>query len=64
MKIIDSEKSKAQKRPYSPPLIGEVKIDNEISVIMVSNPVIGPGEGKVMNTPDFFNNDPYKSNLG
>jgi|GEM_PF-1232946 hypothetical protein len=64
MAIIDSEKFQAPQRAYFPPLIEAVEIDSEITLIMESTPPIGPGETRVINTPDSVHNDPYKSNLG
>jgi len=50
------------RRVYSQPEITHVKLDNEISLALESNPATGPDE--VMNkTPDFFNSDPFKSTL-
>ena len=51
------------KRVYSKPEIMVMKLDNEISLAMASAPPEGPDE--VMNSvPEFFNNDPFKSNMG
>ena len=49
------------KRVYSAPIIEHVKLDNEISLILESDPPIGPFEGK--NAPEHFNNDPFKANI-
>jgi len=38
-----------------------VKLDNEISLILESDPPIGPFETK--NAPEYFNNDPFKTNV-
>lgn len=51
-----------EKRKYSPPIIECIKLDNEISLAMESDAPIGPGESK-LNSPEYFNNDPYKSNM-
>jgi hypothetical protein len=51
------------KREYTQPEIMYVKLDNEISLVLVSEPPTGPDE--VMNSaPEYFNNDPFKSNMG
>jgi len=47
------------KRVYTAPVIEHVKLDNEISLILESDPPIGPFEGK--NAPEYFNNDPFKT---
>jgi len=46
---------------YTAPKIEYVKLDNEISLILESAPPLGPNETN--NTPEYFNNDPFKSNL-
>ncbi|MDD5053119.1 MAG: hypothetical protein PHO27_10350 [Sulfuricurvum sp.] len=40
-----------------------MKLDNEISLALESNPAAGPDE-VMNNTHEYFNNDPFKSNLG
>jgi hypothetical protein len=51
------------KRVYTQPKITLVKLDNEISLALESAPPDGPNE--VMNTvPNYFKNDPFKSNMG
>jgi hypothetical protein len=51
------------KREYSAPLIDRVLLDNEISLALESAPPAGPGES--MNSmPEYFNNDPFKAQLG
>jgi hypothetical protein len=47
------------KRIYVAPMIEHVKLDNEISLILESDPPIGPFEAK--NAPEYFNNDPFKT---
>jgi hypothetical protein len=51
-----------KKRVYTAPKIEYVKLDNEISLILESNPPTGPNEGSLM-TPEYFKNDPFKSNM-
>jgi hypothetical protein len=51
------------KKAYSQPEITRIELDNEISLVLESDPAIGPNE--VMNrTPDYFKNDPFKTNMG
>jgi hypothetical protein len=51
------------KRVYSQPEITVMRLDNEISLALESAPPDGPNE--VMNTvPEYFNNDPFKNNMG
>lgn len=54
----------SHKRTYNSPLIGVVKLDNEISLNLESAPVdpAEPGLGS-FKVPDYFNNDPFKNNL-
>lgn len=56
MKTID-----LKKRVYTAPLIECVKLDNEISLILESDPPKGPFESQ--NAPEHFNNDPFKTNV-
>jgi hypothetical protein len=51
------------KRVYSQPEITRVKLDNEISLALESNPAAGPDE-VMNNTHDYINNDPFKTNMG
>ena len=54
------------KRPYFSPQISSIQLDNDISLVLNS----APGDPEdyddlvFLKSPDFFNNDPYKSNLG
>ena len=50
------------KREYIAPTIELIQLDNEISLALESDPAIGPGETKL--APEYFNNDPFKPNLG
>ncbi len=52
------------KRDYSQPEIMRVELDNEISLALESNPAPGPNEVMNNNVPEYFNNDPFKTNLG
>ena len=51
-----------EKRTYQPPVIVSISLDNEISLALESAPTPDSGD-EVYNTPDYFNNDPYKGNL-
>jgi hypothetical protein len=51
------------KRAYTVPLIERILLDNEISLILESDPPFGPDES-ISYTPEYFNNDPFKSNVG
>jgi hypothetical protein len=51
------------KRTYLAPQIERIKLDNEISLALESTPPEGPGE-PTSQAPEYFNNDPFKSNLG
>ena len=50
------------KKKYTTPRIEQVKLDNEISLILQSAPPKGPFEF-VSNSPEYFNNDPFKTNV-
>jgi hypothetical protein len=51
-----------EKREYTAPLIERIQLDNDISLALESPPPVGPGES--MNSiPEYFNNDPFKSNI-
>ena len=51
-----------EKRTYQPPVIESIRLDNEISLALESAPTPDSGD-EVYNTPDYFNNDPYKDNM-
>ncbi len=53
------------KRMYLNPTIELIKLDNEISLALQSEPPAGPGEpGYIGKVHEYFNNDPLKNNLG
>lgn len=52
-----------EKRAYSAPQVERIDLDNEISLVLQSDPIEGPGEAS-LSAPEYFNNDPYKTNLG
>jgi hypothetical protein len=51
------------KRKYISPAIERVNLDNDISLVLESAPPFGPDEIS-LNAPDYFNNDPFKTNVG
>jgi hypothetical protein len=51
------------KKSYKAPKIEQIKLDNEISLALESAPPTGPGES-LGKAPEYFNNDPFKTNLG
>ena len=51
------------KKQYKLPQIERIELDNEIALQLESTPPKAPGETK-LNTPDYFNNDPFKANIG
>jgi hypothetical protein len=52
------------KRDYSQPEITRVKLDNEISLALESNPAAGPDEVRNNKAPEHFNIDPFKAKQG
>jgi hypothetical protein len=52
-----------QKRTYSVPQVEQIKLDNEISLALESTPPVFELT-KGSNAPDYFNNDPFKTNIG
>jgi hypothetical protein len=50
------------KKTYRVPEIEQIKLDNEISLVLESGPPTGPNEG-LLKTPENFNNDPFRKNL-
>jgi hypothetical protein len=58
-------KKTANRKIYSAPCIECVELDNEISLVLES-PLSDPNEPGVLSSlaPEYFNNDPFKINLG
>jgi len=52
-----------EKRNYNSPFIQSIQLDNEISLALESSPPFGPGE-PLVSTPEYFNNDPFKTTFG
>jgi len=48
------------KKTYIAPQIERIKLDNDISLVLESNPPLGPGES-FSKAPEYFNNDPFKN---
>jgi len=53
-----------EKRTYFSPSIECVMLDNDISLQLQSDPGKPDGGDEVYNTPQHFNNHPFKSNMG
>jgi hypothetical protein len=51
-----------KQRMYTTPKIEKIVLDNEISLALQSAPPTGPDEG-ISKVYEYFNNDPYKTNL-
>ena len=54
----------SKKQAYSTPNIERIELDNEISLTLDSTPTPPPGPFGQNNAPEYFNNDPFKANLG
>lgn len=58
-------KTNTEKRIYASPMIKMIKLDNQISLQLESDAPTGPGETtRNSMTPEYFNNDPFKANVG
>jgi|GEM_PF-507163 len=55
-----------RKRIYSPPHLELIVLDNETSILFMSdtNPPAGWGEEEDSIASEYFRNDPFKANLG
>ena len=51
------------KNVYTAPLVERIELDNEIALQLESTPPKAPGEAQ-LKAPEYFSNDPFKSNLG
>ena len=61
---IQNKLYKSEKKVYSSPVLEIIKLDNEIALILASNaaPAINfddPNCKNNLNTPDYFNNNPF-----
>lgn len=54
---------KSEKRTYNSPMVKRIKLDNEISLALESAPD-DPEHYSSISAPEYFNNDPFKTNLG
>ena len=55
----------SKKQVYSAPQINRIELDNEISLTLDSTPDAPPsGPGGIGKAPEYFNNEPFKTNLG
>ena len=54
--------SQFSKHRYIAPAIERIELDNEIALQLESTPPKAPGEALNL-TPDYFNSDPFKTNL-
>ena len=52
---------KTNKQDYTTPKIERIELDNEISLTLDSTPPVGPGGETRLQTPEYFNNDPFKT---
>ena len=52
----------SEKRAYSAPDVICIKMDNEISLVLASD--ASPDTDPFSSAPQYFNNDPFKTNLG
>jgi hypothetical protein len=52
-----------ENRLYVSPVIHRIELDNEISLTLDSVPPGGPGEAQ-LKVSEYFNNNPFHSNLG
>ena len=52
-----------QKKEYSKPQTERIELDNDISLVLDStSPPDGPGEVTGALAPEYFKNDPFKTN--
>ena len=53
----------AKNGQYIAPHVERIEFDNEIALQLESQPPKAPGEAN-LHAPEYFNNDPFKINLG
>jgi len=57
--------NKTHKSVYAAPTVERIELDNEIALQLESSMTPPKAPGEAMNTaPEYFNNDPFKSNRG
>ena len=49
------------KQVYTTPQIERIELDNEIALQLESTPPKAPGEAH-LQSPEYFNNDPFRNN--
>ena len=54
-------KMSTKKQDYIAPQVERIELDNEIALQLESTPPKAPGEAN-LKAPEYFNNDPFKSN--
>ena len=54
----------SKKQLYSTPQIERVKLDNEISLVLVSGDPEDPYASDNSSAPEYFNSHPMKDNIG
>ncbi len=52
----------SQKSDYNRPEIKRIELDNDIALQLESTPPPAPGEVRLL-APEYFNNDPFKTNI-
>lgn len=50
-----------EKKTYNTPHIELITLDNDIALILESNPPAGPNETREITVPDFFQNNHFKN---
>lgn len=50
------------KKQYEIPQVYKIELDNEIALQLESTPPKAPGEAHNLKSPDFFKEDPFKTN--
>ena len=58
---MDNIQKKIKKQKYHTPKIERIRLDNEISLQLESDPPYGPGESYIRHTPEkYLQQDPFK----
>jgi len=58
---MNTKSNHTEKRAYCSPQIEHIKLDNEISLVLSS--LDAPGDPESSLAPEYFNNDPFKTNI-
>ena len=56
--------SKNTQKQYVAPQVERIELDNEIALQLESAVTPPKAPGEALNAPEYFNNDPFKANLG